>query len=64
MVKMEITDKNLNINYEGDFLDVLGELACGFDRIIKGIATECEVSEEELRNILFLTILEVNKKSY
>lgn len=62
MIKLEIVDKKMSFEYEGNGKELMIELACGFDSAIKTIADDFEVPEDELKDVIIATIIRASKK--
>ena len=62
MIKLEIVDKKMEFEYEGNGKELMAELAYGIDAAIKIIADEFGVLEDELKDIIFATIIKCSKK--
>ena len=62
MIKLEIVDKKMEFEYEGNGKELMAELAYGIDVAIKIIADNFEVPEDKLKDVIFATIIRASKK--
>lgn len=62
MIKLEIVDEKMEFEYEGNGKELLAEVAYGIDAAIKIIADDFEVPEDELKDVIFATIIRASKK--
>lgn len=62
MIKLEIDDKEIVFEYEGNGKNIVAELAYGIDAAIKLIADDFEVPEDKLKDVIFATIIRASKK--
>ena len=62
MIKLEITDKKIVFEYNGNGKDLMAELTYGIDTAIKTIADEFGVLEDELKDMIFATIIKCSKE--